>query len=128
MTTIDTEVLIRAYLEDLLSGAEINDATNWAWEAMTFLIFNEPEMAWPIIVEIVRRSLDPMQLVCMGTGALETLLDTYPEQFVDRVETIAASDEKFRKVLAYSNLSTIDDARLRSRFTSAAGRSEPAVP
>jgi hypothetical protein len=118
MSTIDTESLIVTFLDDLLSGTDINESTSWAWECLSVLIFNQPETAWKIIVDIIHRSTHPMQIACVGTGALESLLSSYPLMFIERVEMLTKTDELLRKALSYADFSNLDGA-LQSRFANA---------
>jgi hypothetical protein len=73
-----------------------------AREELDELVSDEPERAWPIICEIVRRiaPADEDILAYVAAGPLEDLLARHPHTFIDRIEELATSDAHFRRALS----------------------------
>jgi hypothetical protein len=71
----------------------------WAFELLTNLTSRDPEAAWHIILEILRR--DQSDRVCenLAAGPLEDLLVKHGPEFIAKVEARAAEDVAFRQLL-----------------------------
>ena len=63
-------------------------------------IWDEPERAWPVICEIIKRIVDDDMLAFVGAGPLEDLLVHHPHAFIDRVEALAREDAHFRRAVS----------------------------
>src|SRR5262245_47557786 len=73
-----------------------NDANLfWAWDRVTDLVLEDPEVAWPAILALVRAAPDDLVLANVAAGPLEDLLSNHGASFIDRVETEARRDERF---------------------------------
>jgi hypothetical protein len=64
------------------------------------LIRRDPETAWTVIQELVRRATCDEVLAYIAAGPLENLLCNHPHAFIDRVEVLAARDAHFRRALS----------------------------
>ena len=66
------------------------------------LVSDEPERAWPVICEIVRRvaPADEDILSYVAAGPLEDLLVRHANTFIDRIEELARRDAHFRRALS----------------------------
>ena len=66
------------------------------------LVTNEPERAWPLICEIIRRisPKDEDLLAYVAAGPLEDLLVRHPDGFIERIEILAQNDAHFRRALS----------------------------
>jgi hypothetical protein len=71
---------------------------HWSWDIMYTLIRDAPEVAWPILLEIIDRA-DDQQLGSFSAGHLEDFIAGHGRQFIDRIEVRAATDPKFRRSL-----------------------------
>ena len=60
---------------------------------------NEPESAWEAIITITQRETDDDILGVLAAWPLEDLLSLHGEDFIERVETEAQRDPRFRRVL-----------------------------
>jgi hypothetical protein len=90
------EVLIRDWLINLESGCK-DGATNDAFMEMAFVRpAPDPEEAWQLILEGVRRASSEKVLGLIGAGALENFLAHHGEAFIDKVEHEAQADPRFR--------------------------------
>jgi len=63
------------------------------------LPFDQPELAWDFIQSACGKTSDPLLLGSLAAGPLEDLLAQHGEDFIDRVEAVAARDECFRELL-----------------------------
>jgi hypothetical protein len=79
------------------------DAENFdANEELDELVTDEPERAWPLICEIIRR-ISPQDediLAYVAAGPLEDLLVRHPYAFIDRIESLARIDAHFRRAVS----------------------------
>jgi hypothetical protein len=79
------------------------DAENFdANEELDDLVTDEPERAWPLICEVIRR-ISPQDediLAYVAAGPLEDLLVRHPYAFIDRIESLAKNDAHFRRAVS----------------------------
>ena len=59
----------------------------------------EPEVAWPAILEVLRHDLTEEQIALLAAGPLETLLSWHGPHFIERVEQEATHNPRFRRLL-----------------------------
>jgi hypothetical protein len=73
-----------------------------AAEQLDSLVTDEPERAWPLICDIIRRISreDEDQLAYVAAGPLEDLLVRHPHAFIDRIEALAKTDAHFRRAVS----------------------------
>jgi hypothetical protein len=76
-----------------------DDGDFWAWRAATDALFEDPERAWTILLELVTLA-EPDELGYVGAGLLEDLCQDHGSQFIDRIEARTATDSKFKCALA----------------------------
>ena len=70
-----------------------------AYEAFSKLVGEDPESAWRAVLFVVEKTDSEFVLENLAAGPLETLIGRYGDQFIDRIESRAAVDEKFRWLL-----------------------------
>lgn len=63
------------------------------------MINEEPEEAWPVILEILRRNQSTEILEVLSAGPVEDLLARHGEAFIGRIEYEAKIDEDFATLL-----------------------------
>src|SRR6476646_10358489 len=82
-------------VEDWLqhSSREDGDAT------MYDVVHEEPEVAWPAILQILERELTEDQIAVLAAGPLEDLLALHGPEFIDRVESEAARNPRLNHLL-----------------------------
>lgn len=99
---LDQERLIREYIG--YGEAELGQE-NWGWASnrMFSLLAALPELAWPIIAELIDRAPSERSLGFIAASPLEDLLSEHGEQFIERVEARAASNAKFKRALSMVN-------------------------
>jgi hypothetical protein len=73
-----------------------------AREQLDELVTDEPEKAWPIICEIIRRISpeDEDILAYVAAGPLEDLLARHPHTSIDRIEELARKDAHFCRAVS----------------------------
>ena len=71
-----------------------------ATEFLAELISKDPGRAWAFILELVAHAPNDDALDWIGAGPLEDLLCDHGPAFIDRVEELAAKDQRFRSALA----------------------------
>jgi len=89
----------------------------WAHEAVDLLVRTEPEKAWSMILRLIELSPDDYVLARVAAGPLEDLLGLHSYAFIDRVETQASEDPKFRRCLSgvWGWSSIPEDVQVRMR-------------
>jgi hypothetical protein len=80
-------------------GSETFESKFWAYRTLDKLRVEEPERSWLIVNKILE--IDDSDLILMGlaAGPLEDLLVTHGSDFIERIESVAKSDLRFRKML-----------------------------
>jgi hypothetical protein len=80
------------------TDAEYFDAS----DELDELVSDDPERAWPLMCEIIRRISpeDDDILAYVAAGPLEDLFVRHPHAFIDRVEHLARHDAHFRRAVS----------------------------
>lgn len=97
MSPEEQERLVRTFLRYQRTGRE---SRSWADDRMRDLVMVQPEEAWPLIRAIVAAVDDERTLCGIGAGVLENLVRDHGAQFIDRIESAARGDAKFRVALS----------------------------
>ena len=93
----------------------------WAWDELTWTVADDPERAWPVILELVKQGTED-QLGAVGAGPLEQLVESHAGAFIDRIEGQALADFRFQEALASIWLNQWNqDPSLISRVVAASG-------
>src|SRR4026209_1082929 len=74
--------------------------TAWACDALDALVKNDPDAAWPLIVEIFNDAADDSTLAYIATGPLEELIVLHSSEVIDRIESTAATNGQLRRALS----------------------------
>jgi hypothetical protein len=100
---------------------ERRDEDFWAVAAVFLLPQEEPERAWSLILALVEQASFE-ELGHVGAGPLEHLVEAHAPSFIDRIESQAATDPKFKEALASIWLNSWhQDSRVVSRLVAASG-------
>ena|ERR1041384_452879 len=78
---------------------ERRDADFWAVDSVFVLPQDDPERAWLLTLELIKLA-DWEELGSIGAGPLEHLVKGHAPEFIDRIESQAAIDPKFKETLA----------------------------
>ena len=63
------------------------------------VVRDEPEVAWPAMLQILERELTEDQTAVLAAGPLEDLLAVHGSQFIDRVEREAERSSRLNHLL-----------------------------
>jgi len=86
--------LVEAYL--IANGVTGDESSSWAIDELLGLVWQDPELAWPMICSIVEREPPKWLLGILGAGPLEDLLRAHGPRFIERIEEAALQNEFFR--------------------------------
>lgn len=90
-------------------GSEAQDASFWAYTALDDLRHDDVERFWTIIHQIRRLNDSEEILSNLAAGPLEDLLANSGREFIDRCESLAKTDERFKLMLGMLWKNTIPD-------------------
>jgi hypothetical protein len=71
----------------------------WAYSTLDDIRHSDPDRCWHIILEIQRIDSSDGMIANLAAGPLEDLLTTSGDRVIDRVETQARTDRRFRDML-----------------------------
>jgi hypothetical protein len=71
----------------------------WSFSKLDELVHDCPELAWSLILEILRADQSTDIMEQLSAGPLEDLLSQHGPEFIDRIEAEARSRPKFAKLL-----------------------------
>ena len=75
---------------------------DWEWDTPQDVLFSlthdHPEIAWEVICELAATAPEDL-LAVVGVGPVETFLHRNAETFIDRIESRAREDSRFRACL-----------------------------
>jgi hypothetical protein len=74
------------------------DAT-WARDALDAMVRNDPDAAWPLLIDLVNSSPDDATLAYIAAGPLEDLIVLHGVTMIDRIESTAATNGRLRRAL-----------------------------
>jgi hypothetical protein len=121
---IETDDLERATtwiaLRYTRSGSAEHDAKFWSFEAMDRLRDSNPERCWSVILKIFEQDQSEKLLANLAAGPIEDLLATHGERFIERIETLARQEPRFRftiQMVWRNSISAPVWARLRKAAT-----------
>ena len=72
----------------------------WASSELFDAVLHDPDSAWQLILDIIKKDSSEMILSDVGAGPLEDLLSYHAERFIDRVEAEARTNQAFRTALS----------------------------
>lgn len=79
---------------------ELSDELIFANDVIMDTVCDDPESAWQLILDIIKRDSNETIMFDLGAGPLEMLLDGRAEQFIDRIEDEARINRAFRIALS----------------------------
>ena len=102
------------------SDSREHEAKFWSFEEMARLQTSDPERCWSIILRIFALDRSDHLLANLAAGPLEDLLAAHGERFIERVETLARQEPRFRfttQMVWRNSISAPVWARLRKAAT-----------
>jgi len=82
-------------VEDWLRRSQRTDGDATMYD----VVHDEPEIAWPAILQILEHELTEDQTAVLAAGALEDLLAVHGAQFIERVEQEALRNPRLNHLL-----------------------------
>jgi hypothetical protein len=89
------EALIQGVIASTTHESESN---HWSYGVMRELISDAPEIAWPVLLEIIDRAPEEA-LGYVAAGPLEDLIGEHGFEIIDAIETEAGRNPRLRKTL-----------------------------
>ena len=74
--------------------------TNWAIDEIVEIGYKRPAELLPIVLAVLERTSDMDVLAVLAAGPLEDYLVKCGDAEIERIEALAASDDKFKNLLA----------------------------
>jgi hypothetical protein len=98
---MDAERLVTDYITAYQTTREVSgdDPRFQAIMELDRLAHDDPEAAWPLIQEIIRRDQSEHVMEMLSAGPLEDLIRYHGPIFIDRIEAKAQGDPHFRNLL-----------------------------
>jgi hypothetical protein len=100
-------MIVDGYLEQL--GGWSGDL-HWTWSIVEELVRGRPDIAWPLLLEMIRRCPDDAALSLLAAGPLEDYLAAHAGTAIDVVEAEAARNQRLRRALGLTWKRSIPDA------------------
>jgi hypothetical protein len=76
-----------------------NDLNFEVFEEFDRCARGDPESCWPLILGVLAATDDDYTLANLSAGPLEDLINRHGEQFIERIETEARANPRFRELL-----------------------------
>src|SRR5690348_6338642 len=86
---------VNSVVKDWFEQSQRSDGDSTMYD----VVHEEPEVAWPAILQILEQELTEDQMAVLAAGPLEELLSVHCPQFIDRVEGEAARNPRFNHLL-----------------------------
>src|SRR5262249_38186535 len=97
MTEAERDNLVAAYIQRYAERI-VRDKDNvfveqdlnwWAEETFQKVVHSDPELAWELILQVIRTTEKPDVLGILAAGPLEDLVNYHGERFIGRIEETA---------------------------------------
>ena len=92
-----SQLVIEGYLVQLKGWAGRHNF--WAWTVLETLVEDRPDVAWPMLLELIRRAPDE-HLDSIAAGPLEDFIAKHAARVIDVIEAEAARNGRLRLTLA----------------------------
>ena len=90
--------LVDAYLRNY---ATKDDELLWAFSEVNEITVMDAERGWSITRALIAAAPDDQTLGYLAAGPLEDVLEVHGVQLMDRIESLAHHDKKFRQALSH---------------------------
>ena len=90
--------MLNAEDERLLEAWFIHEANFWSFDALSTLVSDEPETAWPIVLRLIDRA-EGQAIYTLAAGPLEDLLAGHGPAFIDRIAEEARRNPKLAEAV-----------------------------
>lgn len=76
----------------------------WAWDRLDELCRKDPKGTWVVLTDLVEVAESKELLEDIGVGPLEDFINYYASDYIDELESAAASSEALSTALSYAQL------------------------
>ncbi len=76
----------------------------WAWDRLDELCRKDPKSTWTVLTDLVEVADGNELLEDIGVGPLEDFINYYASDYIDKLESAAASNEALSTALSYAQL------------------------
>jgi hypothetical protein len=123
MNKADFDELVEAWIACMVLGrddrgraTEEYEKNWWAVETvMNWPYDNQHELLWSFILAVHARDINNKAAAHLAAGPVEDLLSEFGEDYIERVEALAASDLRFKYMLTWAWQANMSD-ELWNRF------------
>jgi hypothetical protein len=85
--------------ERVIDAWFVREDAFWAWDRVGDIVREDPELAWRVTTMLVHDAPTDSVLGAVAAGPLEDFLGLHGVHFIERVETLAQRDTRFRESL-----------------------------
>lgn len=102
----------------------------WAWDRLDELCRKDPKSTWTVLTDLVEVADGKELLEDIGVGPLEDFINYYASDYIDELESAAASSEALSTALSYAQLRDPNHqmsdriAALGCRISAASGKAD----
>ena len=123
MNKADFDELVDAWIAGVVLGRDDRGRATqeyeknwWALEiVMNWPYDNQHELLWSFILAVHARDINNKAAAHLAAGPVEDLLSEFGEDYIERVEALAASDLRFKYMLTWAWQANMSD-ELWNRF------------
>jgi uncharacterized protein DUF6869 len=94
-----SEDLVARWIENANAGTRSPDELFEAWTAVDRVVATDSESGWQLVLKLIEAAPDDKVLAAIAAGPLEDLIFEWSPLLIDRIETHARRDPKFRRCL-----------------------------
>jgi hypothetical protein len=94
-----SEDVAEKWIAHAKAGRRASEELFEAWEIVHETVADDAEAGWDLVVKLVEAAPDDKILAAVAAGPLEDLIGNWSVTVIDRVETQARRDPKFRRCL-----------------------------
>ena len=108
MGNIDIESLAAAYIDQYVDPIYRTDdnvflerKVDWpaAQEVIDLTLRGDPELVWQFVLSVIGKTDNEQLLSLVAAGPLEDLVEGHGPRFIERIEMLARSNQRFREML-----------------------------
>jgi hypothetical protein len=119
MKETELQKIVDAWIvaQEAEEGSTEHEKNQWALsEVIWWPVRDQSDLLWRFILTAYQRELSENASGMLAAGPIENLLSTFGEEYIGRVEELAAKDERFKSILCdVWRLGMTDEAGARLR-------------
>lgn len=102
MPAVNVNSFVSAYSEFVRTPFDSarSEKLFWTFDLLVEAAHNDPELCWRLILAVLASDSDEHMIAALAAGPLEDLLTQHGTDFIERVESKAAQNPLFRRMLA----------------------------